>query len=140
MKIKILIVDDEEGILFILKRWIEFLENEKYEIEVLTTTSSLKAIEIIENNKIDILLTDIIMPEMSGIDLLKKTKKINPFTQVIIMTAYTTIDRALECYSAGANDFLMKPFENMENLINIISFTIDKIQRWEKIIKKSIKK
>jgi len=94
---------------------------------------------MIKREKVDIILTDISMPEMNGLDVLKNVKDIDAFAQVIIMTGYSTSDLAIECLRYGANDYLLKPFDDMEAIVNLINITIEKIIRWKKIIIRSVK-
>ena len=102
----ILIVDDERGICELL---YDILIREKYKVQ--TTESPKKAIEIVRNENIDIVLLDLVMPEMDGIDVLKEIKQIKPDTTVVIMTAYGTIDTAVEAMKLGAYDYITKPFK-----------------------------
>ncbi len=102
----ILIVDDERGMCELL---YDILIREKYKVQ--TTESPNKAIEIVRNENIDIVLLDLVMPEMDGIDVLKEIKQIKPDTTVVIMTAYGTIDTAVEAMKLGAYDYITKPFK-----------------------------
>ncbi|PMP64516.1 MAG: Fis family transcriptional regulator [Caldimicrobium thiodismutans] len=106
-KPKILVVDDEVDILNILKF---LLEREGYEVD--TTLNGEEAIKKIEKNYYDIVLTDLRMPGISGIVLLEKTKELSPSTEVVIMTAYASIESAVEAIKKGAADYIVKPFIN----------------------------
>jgi DNA-binding NtrC family response regulator len=128
-KYKILIVDDEDSILDLLK---DFFTQEGYNVE--TTNDPLKALKIVEEGETKIALTDIKMPVMDGIELLENIKRINGLVQVIIMTGYGSLENTVRCLEKGANDYLLKPFENMNEIKNIIDLTIDKLTRWEKVI------
>lgn len=104
-KSKILVVDDEEIIRDSLSEW---LADAGY--EALTAPDGARALEIIKQDEIDVLLADLKMPGMDGIELIGKAKEINPNLPVIIMTAYGTVSSAIEAMKVGAYDFLEKPF------------------------------
>jgi len=135
MAYKLLIIDDEADIIEVIKRRLIFEDN----LEVEGVTNPLLALEKIKKEKIDIVLLDIAMPELDGITTLKKIKEIDGLVQVIIMTGYSTTDKAIECLRLGANDYILKPFEDMDNIVNLVNITIEKINRWRKIIMKSVK-
>ncbi len=135
MKYKVLIIDDDINIIETIKRRLIFENN----LDAIGTTNPLEGIEIIKKEKIDIVLTDISMPEMDGITVLKKIKIIDGLAQVIIMTGYSNSNMAIECLQFGANDYLLKPFEDMDYIVKLINITIEKIIRWKKIIIRSSK-
>jgi two-component system response regulator AtoC len=113
-KHKILVVDDESVVRESLSEW---LTDAGY--EVLTASDSISALKLIQNNKIDILVADLKMPQIDGIELMKRAKKIDPNLPVIIMTAYASIESAVLATKEGAYDYLEKPFcpERVEILI-----------------------
>jgi two-component system, NtrC family, response regulator len=103
----ILVVDDEKNYLLVLSA---VLEEEGY--EVLTALSGPEAIEIQKASDIDLVLTDMKMPAMDGIDLLERIKAYDPDVPVIIMTAHGTVDKAVEAMQKGAYTYILKPFDN----------------------------
>ena len=113
----ILIIDDEEAQLVSLK---SFLSKRGYDI--FTSTSGKEGINIINNNVIDLVLSDFRMPEWNGLEVLKKVKELNPEIDVVIMTAFGNIDDAVQIMKSGAYDYLNKPvdLDELENLINRI--------------------
>jgi DNA-binding NtrC family response regulator len=115
MKHKILIVDDERDMLALLRRII----TEKTEHDVTVEHDSLKALEIIEQHPFDLVITDLKMPKMDGIALLEEVKRIRPSAGVIIMTAYATIETAVEATRKGAFDYITKPFRKERILLTI---------------------
>ena len=129
MKINLLIVDDEIEICNTLKRYLE-LEPD-YRIDVYT--NPLDALEKIKKGSVQIVLTDIMMPEMNGIDLLREIKKADGLVQVIMMTAFSSVDKVIACLEAGAADYIMKPFEDLEEVKELIDQTIKKLTRWRKL-------
>lgn len=106
---KVAIIDDEKDILEILKQLFD--RSGKFQIE--TYTNPKNAIEKSQNGEYDLILLDIMMPQMNGIDFLKKLKATSSKTKVIMMTAYSTQDRVNECEEAGADDFVTKPFPSL---------------------------
>ncbi len=110
----ILIVDDEKNYLVVLET---LLGSEGYEI--VTSESGRTASRMLQEGDIDLLLTDMKMPGMSGMELLEQVKKIKPEVPVIMMTAYGTIEMAVEAIKKGAYDYITKPFENEELKLTI---------------------
>jgi len=107
----ILVVDDEKNYLLVLSA---VLEEEGY--EVLTTVSGLEALEIQKSSDLDLVLTDMKMPGMDGIELLDQIKAMDPELPVVMMTAHGTVDKAVEAMQKGAYSYILKPFDN-ERLI-----------------------
>jgi two-component system, NtrC family, response regulator len=103
----ILIVDDEKNYPLILSA---ILEDEGY--EALTAKSGKEALEKLNNSDVDLVLTDMKMPSMDGIELLEKIKSIDPDLPVIMMTAYGTVEKAVEAMQKGAYNYILKPFDN----------------------------
>ncbi len=110
----ILIVDDEKNYLVVLSA---FLSGEGY--ETVTADKAQRALEIVETTDLDLVLTDMKMPSMDGIELLGRIKEKNPDLPVVMMTAYGTVEKAVEAMQLGAFNFILKPFQN-EALIQII--------------------
>lgn len=106
---KILIVDDELIIRESLKGW---LERDGYEI--MTAASGEEALELLKTNRFDILLVDIQMDGMSGIDVLKLVKEHYPDIDVIMITAFGSIPSSVQAMKIGAYDYLLKPFDPEE--------------------------
>jgi two-component system, NtrC family, response regulator len=103
----ILIVDDEKNYPLILSA---ILEDEGY--ETLTANSGSEALEKLNNSDVDLVLTDMKMPSMDGIELLEKIKAIDSELPVIMMTAYGTVEKAVEAMQKGAYNYILKPFDN----------------------------
>ena len=106
---KILIVDDEEDMVWSLRN---NLANESLQIETLTATSGEEALEILSSNDlIDLVVTDIKMPGISGLDLLIEIKNRYPYTSVIVMTAFPSNEYKREALLKGSLHFVEKPFD-----------------------------
>ena len=107
----ILIVDDEKNYPLILSA---VLQEEGF--ETLTANSGQEALAVLEHSDVDLVLTDMKMPKMDGIELLQRIKQNDPELPVIMMTAYGTVEKAVEAMQKGAYNYLLKPFDN-EQLI-----------------------
>lgn len=107
--IQILVVDDEESVRSLLK---EIFLDEGYEVKV--AESAKVALDILAKHPIDIVFTDISMPSFSGIDLLKRVKSIRENVEVVIMTAYASVESAIKATRYGASDYLQKPFDDLD--------------------------
>jgi two-component system response regulator AtoC len=112
---KILVVDDEAPIRDMIRKSLSQMGG--YNVEV--AQNGLEAIEKIEKDVFDLVLTDLKMPEMDGLDLLKTIKGIRPEVMVILMTAYGSIETAVDAMRLGANDYITKPIDMNELLIHI---------------------
>ena len=107
----ILIVDDEQSMCDFLSI---LLENEGYDVK--STTSARESLQMIqESDPTDMIISDIMMPEINGIELLREVKKFDPQIIVIMITAFATTENAIEAMKLGAYDYLQKPadFEDL---------------------------
>ncbi|MBI4639754.1 MAG: sigma-54-dependent Fis family transcriptional regulator [Candidatus Tectomicrobia bacterium] len=102
----ILIVDDEEHMLALLKKVLE-----RQGFSVHTTSRGMEAIELLKDQTFDLLLTDLVMPEIGGMEILKEAKDLSPETFVVIMTGFGSIDSAVQAMKAGAYHYISKPFK-----------------------------
>jgi two-component system response regulator AtoC len=111
---KILVVDDEDIVRESLRDW---LEGVGYKVDI--AESAEKAIRIIKQKKLKIMIADLIMPGMNGIELMKKAREIVPTISTVIITAHGTIQTAITAIREGAYDYVEKPFcpEKVELLI-----------------------
>ncbi|MFN3781909.1 MAG: response regulator, partial [Candidatus Kapaibacteriota bacterium] len=109
-KVKILVIDDEQIILDSIKRILK--KEEAYEVE--TSLSAQEALQKLPIFLPNIILTDLMMPEIDGLELLKKVKEINDKIFVIMITGYATINTALQAMQLGAFDYIAKPFTRDE--------------------------
>ncbi|OGU01060.1 MAG: two-component system response regulator [Geobacteraceae bacterium GWC2_48_7] len=102
---RILVVDDEENARTTLSR---ILRREGF--EVASASNGLEALDFLRKNKVEIVITDINMPEMSGITFLRELNKPFPDTNVIMITAYGEIESYIEAMNLGAFEYINKPF------------------------------
>ena len=125
---KVLVIDDEVSILEVVRLGLE-----EAGFRVDTFSDPIEALNRFSESNYDAVLSDINMPEMSGLEVLRRCKKINPESVVILITAYSSIDSAIEAIRGGALDYIRKPFR-MEELILRLNEALDRIR-----IKKSLK-
>src|SRR5512143_3274534 len=121
---RILVVDDEEIVRESLGGW---LEKDGYTVAVAPDGPS--AIERIKAERWSILIVDLKMPGMDGLQVLQEAKRLQPETAVVVMTAYATVDTAVSAIKLGAYDYLMKPFDPEE-----LSLMIQKILSQQKLV------
>ncbi len=112
---RILVVDDEPNMLRLLKTIL--MDRTGY--EVATTNNPLEVSKLLQEQPYDLVVTDLKMPLVDGIDLIDIIKKINADLPIIIITAYGTIETAEEAIQKGAYDFITKPFRKETILITI---------------------
>jgi len=115
------IVDDDFDILNMLKKFLE--RSKKYNVTVYS--NPLEAIGDIKDNRYEIVLLDIMMPQMNGLDLLNEINQNNEEQKVIMMTAYSTLDKVLTSHKNGAVHYFMKPFLSLEAFEEKIQEIID---------------
>lgn len=117
----ILIVDDEENVSNLLSK---IFVKEGYVTH--TASNGNEALKIIDTSEIDVVITDIKMPGMSGIELLKKIGEIDSSIEVIMITAFATLDTAIEALRMGAKDYITKPFDLEEVLSSVKKILVSK--------------
>ena len=105
-KISILIVDDEESVRDSLYNW--FIED-GYEVDC--AENAKQALSILESRNMDIILADIKMPGMDGLEMHRRIRSLNKDSIVIIMTAFAAVDTAVQALKDGAFDYITKPFD-----------------------------
>lgn len=126
-KPKLLIVDDEVNLIKVLK------VNLSHKYHVLSSLNGNEAWEIIQKQNIDVILSDLKLPGMDGITLLEKTKSIDPQIPIILITAYGTIETAVEAMKKGAFDYLLKPLKIKE-----VEIVLDRALRHYRLIKENL--
>ncbi|MBW1887810.1 MAG: sigma-54-dependent Fis family transcriptional regulator, partial [Deltaproteobacteria bacterium] len=132
---KILIVDDE---LIMRKSLADWLERDGYQVE--TAVSGEEALERCKDIRFDILLVDIKMEGMSGLDVLKQIKESDPDVEVVMITAYGSISTAIEAMKNGAYDYLLKPFDPNELVVLIEKIIEHQAQSRENLYLKELNK
>lgn len=110
---RVLIAEDDLSIQFLLK------EHLKHTFSIMTANNGMEALEVIENGQVDLLITDIMMPVMDGIQLVNEIRKFNEKLPVIMLTAKSSITDKKEGFSVGADDYLTKPVDLEELTLRI---------------------
>ena len=109
-----LIIDDEELTLRTISRGLR-----QDEFEVFTALSGEEGLKIFREEKPDLILLDIVLPGIDGVEVLRQIKQANPTAIVVMMSAYHLVERAVEAMKLGAFDYLVKPF-HLEDMMNIL--------------------
>ncbi len=122
-RLRILVVDDEESLRDLLS---EVLTDDGY--DVTTAATAEDALRVFADDPFPLVISDIRMPGMSGIDLLKKIKAENEDTQVVIITSHASLDTAVTALREGAYDYLIKPFEDLDVISAIVNRALDKVR------------
>jgi DNA-binding NtrC family response regulator len=124
VKSQILAIDDEPHMLRLLERII----SEKTPHQITTLNNSLEVPQLLEQRRFNLIITDLKMPGMDGIDILKYVREHEGPEAVIIMTAFGSLDSAIEALQQGVFDYITKPFKKEQ-----IIFTVDRALRWQAI-------
>lgn len=135
---KILIIEDEQAIRNVLSNIIQE-EDSSYEVEL--AENGIEGIDKITNNSFDLVLCDIKMPKMDGIDLLTKAMEIQPELTLIMISGHGDIDTAVDCIKKGAFDYISKP-PDLNRLLNTIRNGLDRknLVVQNKVLKKKVSK
>jgi len=126
---RILVIDDELDMLMLLRMIIE----DKTDYEVETTNNPSEGLKLLTQDQYDLVITDLKMPGMDGIELFDELKEIKPDIPVIIITAYGSLEIADEAMKKGVADFITKPFRK-DNIL----FTINRVLELARIKKENI--
>lgn len=121
---KVLVVDDTSSIRELLA---ELLRTNGY--EVIEAESGVRALEICKNEMIPMIISDIKMPGLSGIEFCIELRKFNPISFALALTSYQKLFHVAECRSAGFDDYLKKPFEQAE-LLKRVEMGAHKVKQW----------
>lgn len=121
----VIVVDDDPNV---LKFTSLLLDKRGY--STFPCGSALDALDVLQKNKIDVVLTDIMMPEISGIELLERIHSIDPDIPVILITGFADLDKAIEAIKKGAFDFITKPYETA-----YLTHSIEKAVNYHRLIK-----
>lgn len=133
MSMKILILDDEAPILRTLE---SFLRLRGYAPQ--TETNPVAALEHLAREPFHLVLTDLVMPEMDGLEFVRRVRAADPMIQVIVMTAYSSMDRTIEAFQLGASDYLLKPFESLDEVGRMVDYARSRVERWREALRRTI--
>lgn len=122
-EMRILVVDDEDSVRRVLS---QVLSEDGF--KVTEAASGAEALDQFEKTPFSLVITDIVMPEMTGIELLKKIKSRYPSTEVIIITSHASLSTAVEALRCGAYDYLFKPFGDLDLILAATTRAVETIQ------------
>src|ERR1700690_3423920 len=122
MKCDILVVDDDPNISQVVE---SIISNDGHRVDV--AGSGEEALELFAKGDYSLLISDIVMPGMNGIDLLKKIKQISADTQVVIMTSHAELKTAIEALRSNAYDYLLKRFDNLDVISMVTQRALEKV-------------
>lgn len=123
----LLIVDDEEEIREALSRHFRFLG-----YEVMTASNGVEALEILAHESVAIIISDIMMPVMDGVELLRVVRKEYPMVRLIIITGYVTQENVLACMRHDADTCIFKPWADMSELEEAVRAAFERINLWKR--------
>lgn len=126
-KARLLLVDDDCSMIRLLSNFIKGAFGDCTEVEALTEPTAAR--QRIAESFVDILITDLEMPGVSGLELLRCAKRRNAFTQVLFITGHSSYESLLNALELGATDYLLKPVEH-EGFLDLIQQALVRHQRW----------
>ncbi len=130
--LRLLVVDDDSDICEVVKTHLNWRGFDRIEV----ATSAKEALAKSKIQPFDIILSDVKMPEYSGVDLLREIKKERGETVVIMITGDTALKDVITCQSLGALDFIFKPFGSFADLDTVMARAVEIIDRWNGIVAK----
>ena len=135
---KLLIVEDEEAIRRVL---VKILKEDDSKYEIQEASDGVKAIEMIKNQDFDLVLCDIKMPKMDGIEVLEKTKAEKPELPIVMISGHGDLETAVETMRKGAFDYISKP-PDLNRLLQTVKIALDhnKLATENKTLKKKVSK
>ena len=126
-KLSILVVDDDEIIRMVLRK---SLEKEGYHVS--TANSAEEALNTLQRSFFHVVITDIMMGEMNGVELLLQIKEINSLMQIYVMTSHGTLPHVIQCMQGGAYDFFEKPLK-IEDILISLGEAARRATRWSSL-------
>jgi len=126
-KLSILVVDDDENIRMVLR---QSLEKEGYHVS--TANSAEEALNTLQRSFFHVVITDIMMGEMNGVELLLQIKEINSLMQIYMMTSHGTLPHVIQCMQGGAYDFFEKPLK-IEDILISLGEAARRANRWSSL-------
>lgn len=121
-KYNFLIVEDEISVLKILNDILKLSPNINL---IYTAENGEDALEVYKTNEIDVVITDLLMPQITGLELIKKIKDYNPDANVIVISAYGSVENLKEAIRSGAYDYILKPF-TVDEILFAVNRVIDR--------------
>jgi len=129
--VRMLLVDDDPSMLKLVRTIVEQSFPEQIHVEV--AEDPRVARRMIESTPVDIVVTDMEMPGINGLEIVRCAKRRNAYTQVLMLTGHSTVDLLLDAMELGATDYLLKPL-NKEELVVVLTETMNRLCRWRKAL------
>jgi YesN/AraC family two-component response regulator len=124
---RVLIVDDEEDIRKSLSRHFQF---EGYNVD--TAVNGIEALDILGKKRMEVVITDIMMPKMNGIELLKEMRYQYPMIHKIVISGYVTMENLLAAWRYGADTCIFKPINDISELEIAVTRAVEHLRTWQK--------
>ena len=118
----ILVVDDEATLRFVLNGVLETGGHDR----IVLAESAEEGLQRVKENEVAVALVDIVLPGMSGLELLPEVKAVSPDTEVVIMTSHASLETAVRAIRTGAYDYIQKPFEDIDEVLNTVHRALEK--------------
>lgn len=129
--VRMVLVDDDPSMLKLVRAIVERSFPEQIHVEV--AEDPRVARRMIEATPVDIVITDMEMPGINGLEIVRCAKRRNAYTQVLMLTGHSTVDLLLDAMELGATDYLLKPLDKDE-LVAVLTETINRLTRWRKAL------
>lgn len=126
---EILVVDDDAEVREMLSRHFRF---SGYEVHL--AENGVEALQILPRHRIQVVVSDVQMPEMDGVELLRQVREHFPMVRVIMMTGYVTLNNVLSCWRRGADTCVFKPFDNLDELESAVERALAAQKNWLRIL------
>ncbi len=129
--VRMLLVDDDPSMLKLVRLMVERSFPDQVSVEVAEDPRIAR--QMIEQSPVDIVITDMEMPGVHGLEIVRCAKRRNAYTQVLMLTGQSTVDSLLDAMELGATDYLLKPL-NKEELVSVLTETMNRLTRWRKAL------
>lgn len=129
--VRMLLVDDDPSMLKLVRTMIE--GSFKDQVIVSVAEDAQIARQMIENMPVDIVITDLEMPGVSGLEIVRAAKRRNVHTQVLMLTGHSTVSSLLDAMDLGATDYILKPLKR-EEFITVLTETMHRLERWRRAL------
>lgn len=129
MNVQLLVVDDEAELRETLRRHYRLQG-----FDVAVAGNGVEALDLMKRQRVDLVISDIQMPEMDGIALLNAIRNEYPMVHVVMITGYVCMENVLACMRKGADTCVFKPFTDFEELDAAVARAVDALQRWLRIL------
>jgi DNA-binding NtrC family response regulator len=129
--LNLLVVDDDPSIIRLMVRVVDSHFGNVVKLRALTDPSVAR--DALEKGLVDVLVTDLEMPGVDGLELLRTAKRRNPLTQVLFITGRSSLDALLEALESGATDYLLKPLD-VDTLVRLLRQSEERVQRWREAL------